>query len=113
RIGFDPADVYDACGPETARVIDDARQVLAGLGARLVDVAMPEKTRAMYEAWTGLCAAEAAVAHERWYPARKAEYGRVLAGLLDKGRALAGTELARILQDRLVFAGQLRRLFAE
>src|SRR5690606_18900737 len=46
-------------------------------------------------------------------PGAQGRVRRVLAGLLDKGRALAGTDLPRILQDRLVFAGQLRRRFAD
>lgn len=113
RIGFDPSWVHDGCLPETARVIDEARRVFAELGASLIELAMPARTQAMSEAWTPLCAAEASVAHEPWFPARRNEYGKVLAGLLDKGRAVGGIEIARILQDRLVFAGELRRLFAD
>lgn len=113
RIGFDPRYIYDVCEKDTARVIDDARKVLADLGAKLVEIAMPGKTVEMYKDWAKFCAVETAVAHEKYYPARKAEYGPVLADLIEQGRALGVLDLMHVYHDRLVFNGQLRKLFKE
>src|SRR5690606_31399879 len=64
RIGFDPRYIYDVCEKDTAQVIDDARKVLADLGAKLVEISMPSRTQAMYKDWAKFCAVETAVAHE-------------------------------------------------
>lgn len=113
RIGFDPRFIYDVCAKDTAQVIDDARKVLADLGATVVEIAMPSKTPVMYKEWAKFCGVETAVAHEKYYPARKAEYGPVLADLIELGRGLGAQELMHIYQARLVFNGQLRKLFKE
>jgi amidase len=113
RIAIDPGYVYDVCQADTARVIDEARSVLGSLGATFVESSMPSLTTRMYRDWAKLCAAETAVAHERWFPARRADYGPVLAALIDAGHAQSGLELTRLMQDRLVFQGQLRKLLGE
>ena len=111
RVGFDPRFIYDVCAKDTAQVIDDARKVLADLGATVVEIAMPSKTSVMYKEWAKFCGVETAVAHEKYYPARKAEYGPVLADLIELGRGLSAQELMHIYHARLVFNGQLRKLF--
>jgi amidase len=111
RIAIDPKYVYEVCEGDTAKVIDEARKVLGSLGATIVETPMPSLTTRMYKDWAKACSVETAVAHERWYPARKADYGPVLAALIDSGYALPVLELTRLMQDRLVFKGQLRKLF--
>src|SRR5690606_23060323 len=113
RIGFDPRYVYDASNEHTTQVLDDARRVLSDLGAKLAEISMPSKTTAMYKDWAKFCAVETAVAHEQYYPARKAEYGPVLADLIELGRGLGPLELMHVFHDRLVFIGELRKLFKE
>ncbi len=113
RIAIDPKYVYDVCEADTAKLIGEVRKVLGSLGAKLVEVPMPGLTTRMYKDWAKLCSVETAVAHERWYPARKADYGPVLAALIDSGHALPVLELTKLMQDRLVFQGQLRKLFGE
>ena len=85
-VGIDPGFVYGVCQPETAKVIDEARRVLAALGAKVIELPMPDRTTPMYKDWAKYCAVETAVAHEPWYPARKAEYGPVLADLIEQIR---------------------------
>ena len=62
--------------------------------------------------WVPLCAVECAVAHEATYPARASEYGSVLAGLIDAGRRLSGTEVAHLQLRRAALTGALNRLLA-
>lgn len=111
KIGFDPRYIYDVCEKDTAQVIDDARKVLSDLGAKLVEITMPSKTRSMYKNWATFCSVETAVAHEPFYPARKVEYGPVLADLIETGRKLGALDLMHIYHDRLVFKGELRKLY--
>ncbi len=111
RIGFDPRYIYDVCEKDTAQVIDNARKVLTDLGASLHEITMPSKTGTMYKDWAKFCSVETAVAHEKYYPARKAEYGPVLAALIEQGRGLGVLDLVHVYHDRLVFCGELRKLF--
>jgi amidase len=113
RIGFDPRFIYDVCEPDTVAVIDDARKVLADLGARVSEVSLPSKMLPMSKDWAKFCGVETAVAHDKTYPARAKEYGPVLADLIDTGRKVDVLELMRIYHARLVFQGQLRKLFKE
>lgn len=113
RIGIDPAFVYGVSEADTATVMDDARKVLSGLGAKVVEITLPNRTTSMYKNWAKFCAVETAVAHEPWYPARAAEYGPVLADLIEQGRRMGALELMHVYHDRLVFQGQLRKLFQE
>jgi hypothetical protein len=48
--------------------------VLTDLGARIVEVRMPDLTGVM-DAWFALCASEIVVAHAANYPSRATEYG--------------------------------------
>lgn len=113
RVAFDPGFIYDVCEPDTTAVIDDARKVLADLGAKVMEVKMPSNTAAMYKDWAKFCAVETAVAHLDTYPSRAKEYGPVLADLIETGRKLDALELMKIYHARLVFQGQLRKLFQE
>jgi amidase len=111
RIGFDPRFIYDVCEADTASVIDDARRVLGNLRASLFEVPMPPSTTAMYKDWAKFCAVETAIAHQKTYPARAAEYGPVISELIDTGRKLSALELMRIYHARLAFSGALRKVF--
>lgn len=113
RVGFDPAYVGDVSEPDTMRVVDDARKVLADLGAQIVEISMPEQTTTMYKDWAKYCAVETALAHESYYPARAAEYGPVLADLIETGRNLSALDLMRVHHARLAFQGALRKLFQQ
>lgn len=106
--------------PNNCRGLDsDSERALAGAvdafrkaGADIVDVALPASFfQASYD-WVPLCSVEAAVAHAETYPARAAEYGPVLAGLLDTGLKLSGLELQKLLLRRAAVKGDLDRLLA-
>ena len=50
-------------------------------------------------------------AHEATYPARKGEYGPVLASVIEAGRALSGLDYQKILLRRLDLRGRVATLF--
>ena len=105
RIGIDPEWVETGIDPEVAAAVAGVARELAGIGAALVDLRLPDPEPAI-AAWFLICAVEAAVAHEATYPRRRAEYGPVLAWVLDAGRALSGTEYQHALLERAAFRGR-------
>lgn len=89
-------------------VLDEAIRIFVELGAVPVNVTVPNVAASIVD-WSTVCAVEAAVAHEETYPARKGEYGPVLASVLERGRAVPATEMQRCLERRM----ELRARFAE
>jgi amidase len=110
RVGFDERWALDGVEPVTQRAVRDAVEALRGLGAQVVAVRVPD-CEDLARHWGAACAVEAAVAHEATHPARQAEYGPALAGLIELGRSVKATELQRILLRRREFAGRFEALF--
>ena len=109
RIGVDPAwNGYDVDDAVTA-VLSKVSDVLQGLGAELVELRVPDVRQTVAD-WTPACAIEAAVAHKATYPSRRAEYGAVLAALLDRGHQLNALDYQEILVRRMIVKGQFERL---
>ena len=111
RIGVDPT-FNSHCDQLTLDTLQSAGEVLRTLGAQLVDVSIPDVSRVVND-WKAACAIDLALAHERNFPSRKAEYGPEIVALLEFGLSKSGTDLRRILQGQLKFRGSLERLFAE
>jgi amidase len=74
---------------KTRAVLSEAIETFRTLDAAIVKVQFPDVTQAIAD-WIPSCAVEAAVGHEKTYPARKDEYGPVLASVIEAGRALSG-----------------------
>ncbi len=110
RIGLDATWNGDGVDGAVQQVLANAMDALRALGADIVEVRFPDVKQAVTD-WVLNCAVEAAVAHETTYPARKNEYGPVLASVLDTGRALSGVDYQRILLRRLELRGQVASLF--
>jgi len=110
RIGIDAAWNSDDVDATTQAVVSQAAETFCTLGASIGEVKFPDVRQAIAD-WACNCAVEAAVAHEATYPARKHEYGPVLASVLDGGRALAGTDYQKILLRRLELRGRIDALF--
>jgi Amidase len=75
-----------------------------------VELTAPDISQAVAD-WAPLCAVEAAVAHATTYPARKDEYGPVLASVLEAGRAVTGLGYQEILLRRMTLRGRFAALF--
>ena len=63
--------------------------------------------------WVPHCGVEAAVAHAATFPSRRAEYGPMLADLLDIGRSMSATDYQRLLLLRADFTGRLNTLMRD
>ncbi len=97
---------------DARRALDGAVAAFRTAGAIVDDVALPEKFAQGARDWVPLCAVETALAHEATYPSRAAEYGPVLAALIDHGRRLSAVELARLQVRRAALTGELTTLMA-
>ena len=110
RIGFDAKWSSNGVDVATQRVLWEAIEVMRAQGADIVDLQFPDVKQTVAD-WVPNCAVEAAVAHEATYPARKHEYGPVLASVLETGRALSGLDYQKILLRRLELRGRIASLF--
>ena len=110
RIGVDRGFNGKGVDKVMVKTVSDALAVLLALGADLRDVKFPSADQAVRD-WPPHCAVETAVAHEATYPARKADYGPGLAGLIDVGRGLSGLDYQKILLRREAFRGEVAALF--
>ena len=111
RIGIDEHFVSHDVDAPVVDALQAMLRTLAGLGARIVPVAMPAVDATVGD-WVALCAVEAAVAQAHTFPSRRRAYGPMLADLLDTGLALRGTDVQRMTLRRADFTGRLNALMA-
>jgi amidase len=109
RIGLDERFASHEVEAPVAAALQAMLRTLVGLGARVVPVTMPA-VDAVVGDWVPLCGVEAAVAHAATFPSRRAEYGPMLAGVLDLGLAVGGTDLQRMWLRRAEFTGRMNAL---
>ncbi|MFZ9406917.1 MAG: amidase [Burkholderiaceae bacterium] len=112
RIGIDERHCFEISDPEIEAAMTEALKVFTALGAEVHAVRMPQ-TDALVEGWEAYCGVEAAIAHEQTFPSRREAYGPMLAGLLDKGRALDGLRMQQTLLERMRVKGALDALLSE
>lgn len=112
RVGVDP--IWSTTGVDavTTQAVAAALAVMGSLGAGMREVRFPDSNQVVSDWWAN-CAVETAIAHETTYPARKAEYGPALAGLIETGRALSGMDYQKILLHRNDFRGRVAALFED
>ena len=111
RIGVDAAWNRDGVDAGTRAVLAEALATFAALGAEIVDVRFPDVAQAVAD-WVPQCAVEAAVAHRDRYRRMQADYGAVLAAVIETGKALSGTDYQAILLRRAAFRGRVDRVLA-
>jgi amidase len=109
-IGVDRAWCLAGADPEIAAAFDSALQALAGAGARIREVEMPD-SRALAGGWIPACGVEAALAHEVLYREREADYGPALGALVRIGQSLSAVDYARIGEARRIVGARLAALF--
>ena len=110
RIGIDREYAFRGVDREVATALEQAVEVFETLGARIIEVTLPDYD-ALVDAWIMMCAIETAVAHQNTYPARKEEYGPDLAQLIEEGLSTTGTEAARGHHLRINFSMAFEALF--
>jgi amidase len=112
RIGVDRSYALGGVEPQVADALESASEVFTKLGARVVEVTLPDYD-ALVDAWIRMCAIETAVVHKDTYPARADEYGPDLAQLIDEGRATTGMQAAEGHHLRIAFTSAFETMFGE
>jgi amidase len=97
RIGFDRAYALDGGDRGLAAAIELAVAELQQLGARIVDVQLPDVSE-VHAAWFTVCTAEAAKAHRENFPSRANEYGAYFREFLEFGARVSEADLAKARQ---------------
>lgn len=110
RIGVDEAYCTDGVDPQVSQAVLATVSVFKDLGASIHEVKVTRISEAT-DVWYGVCAAEAAAAHEQFYPSRADDYGPTFRAFLADGVKVRGTEyvkahvtrqfLCRMLDDLL------------
>lgn len=112
RVGIDRRWISDGVDEATRETVAAAIETTGQLGAEMRDIVFPDPA-AMIEDWFPLCAVEAAVCHERTWPARAAAYGPVFTSLLELGHTVSGLDYQKIMLRRHAFRGRVQALFEE
>jgi amidase len=112
RIGIDRRLISEGSDADMGLASEEAARVLSRLGGLLKEFSFPSPDDVVRDA-IPLCGVEVAVVHEATYPSRAAEYGPLLRGLLEAGRAIDGQAMAKILLRREAFRGRLNALFQD
>jgi amidase len=89
-----------------AKAIESALGVLRDLGARIIEVKMPDVSRVV-DIWQPICAHEMAAAHAATFPSRAAEYGPYLREFLEFGTRVTPEQLAAARRGRRALTEQL------
>jgi aspartyl-tRNA(Asn)/glutamyl-tRNA(Gln) amidotransferase subunit A len=112
RLGVDRDFALRSIGSEVRVAFEAALQVLAELGARVVDVDVPRLEEGM-EAGLVIWGAEAAAVHAEWLRTRAEDYDPLVRSRLEPGLALSGAEVARAQRLRRLLQRDLQLLFEE
>ncbi len=113
RIGVDEKYITEGVHPDVSAAVKTAIGELVKLGARVVDVTVPEPDPlAAQQAWYLLTGADALVAHADFYPARAAEYGP-FRELLDFASQKGAGDYAKAHAMREEFAFRFNVLFEQ
>ena len=93
------------------RALEAVLLQLSDLGARIIDVSMPD-VAPVGAAWWDLATAEAAAFHGRTYPSQADEYGSGFRAVLEYGAGVSGVAYANAAKVRAEFAGRLNRMLS-
>lgn len=99
------------CDAAVGAVSRQALERLRAAGADLPLVDFPEQLDLILRMHRTIMAAEAAVYHRRWFPARRADYGPKIASLLDEGLALPAVDYAEALAWQRAWACRVDAMF--
>ena len=112
RIGYDRSySVVDVI-PPLAEAVAASVEVLASLGAEIVEIELPDM-RPYMAAWPTLCSVEALTAHQENYPSRADDYGAWFGAWLARGASVTAVEYAEACNARAELAGRLAGAFAD
>jgi amidase len=109
RIGIDRTYALEGTDTGDAAALEEALNVLAGLGAQIVDVKMPDLAP-LLPTWQTIASAEIAQAHRATYPAKAGEYGPYLRAFLASGVQVTQPQLAQARKAGAALSAQFTKV---
>lgn len=109
-IGVDWTYATSGVDADVAAALRAACERYQDAGAEIVEVQLPSEYRQLVDEWGITCGVECARAHAEFFPARRAEYGPVLAGLLDLGLSVPQSKYDELESVRAIFRSKLDAL---
>jgi amidase len=106
RIGIDRSYALTGIDSGQAAALEKALEVLASLGAGIVEVKMPDLT-GLVDTWMAICSHEIVAAHAANYPSRAREYGPYLREFLEIGSRVTPEALEAAKKHRAELTAQL------
>jgi amidase len=110
RIGIDWRYVTEGVDEPVVETVREGLDLLVDLGARVLEMRMPDTIDELITGWNLTCGVECARAHARYYPAQKEAYGPVLAALIERGRRATPAEYQALELTRARFRDALDRV---
>jgi amidase len=112
RIGIDLAFSSGGTDREHVAAMLAAADVLCGLGAELIEIAVPDSSQTIWD-WFDVCAAQNALVNGPIVDETQHALGPSLTALVARGRTLKGTDYQRVIHRRDAFRGDFEALFAD
>jgi amidase len=113
RIGVDWSYVTDGVDEPVVATVREALDAFVDLGARVVEIRMPDTIEELISGWNLTCGVECARAHARYYPARKDAYGPVLAALIERGLRATPADYQALERTRAGFRHALDKVLED
>ena len=110
-IGYDRDFASKGIDPGLVEAIDQALGTLEQIGARVVEVRVPEGTKSTGDIWFPICAYEAARAHAENFPSRANEFGEYYRWFLEFGATVTDEQYAAASEQRAAFNEQFNSIF--
>jgi amidase len=110
RIGYDRDFTSEGIDAGLVASIEQALNTLQSLGAKIVEVSVPEGTKQIQDTWFAICSYEAYSAHAATFPSRADEYGPHFREFLEGGAAVTDEQYAAASQHRAAFNQQFNAL---
>jgi aspartyl-tRNA(Asn)/glutamyl-tRNA(Gln) amidotransferase subunit A len=112
RLGVPRAYFFDGLQPEVEAAVEQALDVLNGLGATLVDVEWPAVKLSNSATWT-IILAEASAYHRPWLRERPQDYSDATRADLELGERVAATDYIQAQRARTVLKQQVEAVLAQ
>lgn len=112
KIGIIEHYVFDRVDPEVEAAIREALRALAGAGAEIRTIEVPELTGCV-DVGIAIVRPEALAFHKRWYPERAGDYGEDVAQALESAKEIRASAYLAARLTRRKIAAALRRALGE
>lgn len=112
KVGFDRDYATKGIDQEMATAVLEAVDVLAGLGAEIVEIAMPDDLN-LVDVWVPIALVEAVLANNDLSATESAKFSPGFREVLEQGRQVTATDYAAACQKRREVTRQIHNVLAE